>query len=371
MIKKILLIMAISFIATGCQIKPINKNIGLVINLNDGQGSDGPEKSLANWQVIETKNISAAADVFNFSVQAPDGWQIQAVPQIEALNIFNPEAEGQDNLRKSQIFIRYFKASDFLTLGTVTIHSRTKTTINGRPAVIYDIEKKSGVANFAHQPSWRSARHLVTDIRLNDTNPSIFYVVAKRPDLAQEIFDRFIISLKPEEKKTEENFSQLVAPVQEFKQRITKKPFGIYITPKTSSIQPEKFTGYHTGADAEFGDVTDEVSVKAIADGVVIFSGTASGYGGVIAIRHIINDEIYVAIYGHLKPNSLVKNNTSVSRGQLIGVLGIGNTSETDGERKHLHFGFHRGQEINLKGYVNNQQDLKNWLDPLSFIFTE
>ncbi|OGY43866.1 MAG: hypothetical protein A2729_05290 [Candidatus Buchananbacteria bacterium RIFCSPHIGHO2_01_FULL_39_14] len=111
--------------------------------------------------------------------------------------------------------------------------------------------------------------------------------------------------------------------------------------------------------------------VKAITDGVVIFSGTANGYGGVIAIRHIINDGVYIAVYGHLKPSSLVKNNTSVSRDQSIGILGAGNTSETDGERKHLHFALHRGQELNLKGYVNNQKDLKNWLDPLSLIFTE
>jgi hypothetical protein len=33
---------------------------------------------------------------------------------------------------------------------------------------------------------------------------------------------------------------------------LQKKPFGIYITPENSPVQPENFTGYHTGIDVEY-----------------------------------------------------------------------------------------------------------------------
>ncbi|HSX24767.1 MAG TPA: hypothetical protein VLG69_02270, partial [Candidatus Andersenbacteria bacterium] len=81
----------------------------------------------------------------------------------------------------------------------------------------------------------------------------------------------------------------LVDPVKDFKQRVTKKFFGTYVTPNNSPVQPEKFTGYHTGADAEYGDVAEDVAVYAIADGTVLLARWASGYGGVIAIQHEIN----------------------------------------------------------------------------------
>src|ERR1035437_4133992 len=80
--------------------------------------------------------------------------------------------------------------------------------------------------------------------------------------------------------------SLYVFPIDNFVQRITKKPFGIYITPQNSPIQPEKFTGYHTGADVEYGDIAGEVKVYAIANGKVIYSGWVSGYGGFLAIQH-------------------------------------------------------------------------------------
>src|SRR3990167_7147055 len=38
-------------------------------------------------------------------------------------------------------------------------------------------------------------------------------------------------------------------PISDWLSRITKKKFGQYITPQTSPVQPERFTGYHTAAD--------------------------------------------------------------------------------------------------------------------------
>ncbi|MDP2874527.1 MAG: M23 family metallopeptidase [bacterium] len=158
--------------------------------------------------------------------------------------------------------------------------------------------------------------------------------------------------------------SALVEPVSEFKQRITKKPFGIYITPNNSPVNPERFTGYHTAVDVEFDDVAGEVPVRAIADGKVLYSNLGSGYGGVMSVRHQIGTETITAVYGHLKPDSMLTVGTEVKKGQQLGILGQGYSDETDGERKHLHFGIHKGAEVNLHGYVATKEELVGWEDP-------
>lgn len=162
--------------------------------------------------------------------------------------------------------------------------------------------------------------------------------------------------------------SKLLEPVDGFLQRITKKPFGIYITPATSPVQPEKFTGYHTGVDAEFTDVADKVEVKAMATGTVVLTRRVSGYGGVVVIRHDINDQQILTLYGHLDPASLVAVNTQVSAGQVIGKLGEGYTAATDYERKHLHLAMLKGKTVDLRGYVNTEKELSaGWYNPLDF----
>jgi murein DD-endopeptidase MepM/ murein hydrolase activator NlpD len=157
----------------------------------------------------------------------------------------------------------------------------------------------------------------------------------------------------------------LVFPVDDFKNRITKKSFGDYITPKNSSVQPERFNGYHTGVDVEYEDVEVDVLVRSIADGIVLYSGWISDYGGVVVVNHEIEENNYTVIYGHIKQLSLIKKGIEVIAGEQIGVLGEGRTRETDGERKHLHFGLYKGGEINFKGYVQNEDELSRWLDPL------
>lgn len=164
------------------------------------------------------------------------------------------------------------------------------------------------------------------------------------------------------------NPASLQAPIKNFQTRITKKFFGTYVTPQNSPVQPEKFTGYHTGVDVEYTDVTEEVPVFAIADGEVKYSAWISGYGGAVAISHLINDEPILTIYGHLNPDLMIKKNRTVKAGEQIGILGQGNTKQTNYERKHLHFALHRGPDINLRGYVFDQGLLKQWLDPLTII---
>lgn len=169
----------------------------------------------------------------------------------------------------------------------------------------------------------------------------------------------------PSPQITDTKNSSVIPPIAEFQQRITKKPFGILISPKTSPVQPERFSGYHTGVDIEYGDVAGDIMVSAIADGTVVISKDATGYGGVIAIEHSIDDKRVVAIYGHLDPKSLPTLGASVKMGDTIGILGDDKTPETDGERKHLHFGLSLSAGVDIRGYVQQKEELSGWLDPV------
>ncbi|MDO8472064.1 MAG: M23 family metallopeptidase [bacterium] len=153
-------------------------------------------------------------------------------------------------------------------------------------------------------------------------------------------------------------------PVADWRSRITKKPFGIHITPATSPVQPERFSGYHTGADVEYDDVTADVPVHAIADGKIVFVGIINGYGGVIREEFTWQGATYTALYGHLRPTSLIKLGP-VKQGEPIGVLGQGYSAETDGERRHLHLAILKGRSSNVRGYVSSQAALSPWVDPI------
>lgn len=163
----------------------------------------------------------------------------------------------------------------------------------------------------------------------------------------------------------------VVVPITDFFNRITKKPFGIHITPATSPVQPEKFSGYHTGADAETtaAEKSIDVPIYAIANGTVVFVGHVNGYGGVVIIRHLVDGQTVTALYGHVRQSSIaIKVGKSVTMGQKIAVLGKGYSSETDGERKHLHLGIVKGATINYKGYVQTKSALSAWEDPVAWL---
>jgi len=166
-----------------------------------------------------------------------------------------------------------------------------------------------------------------------------------------------------------ENIFQI--PLPRATERITKKPFSILITPQNSPVQPEHFSGYHTGTDFEtFPEEQDsDVPVSAIISGKIIMEKWASGYGGVLVESATIDNKPVTIIYGHLNLKSINKKiGDEISSGEQIGTLGKGQSHETDGERKHLHLGIHRGSGINILGYVQNKKDLENWIDPMSVL---
>lgn len=165
---------------------------------------------------------------------------------------------------------------------------------------------------------------------------------------------------------TNSSQSVLLPPISNALSRITKKPFGIYITPKTSPVQPERFTGYHTGVDFETlaSEANIDVPISAVVNGKVLVKQYVSGYGGVLIQSATINNQAVTILYGHLKLASInLKVGQQIKAGDKIGVLGKGYSSETDGERKHLHLGIHIGTSINYKGYVRIKSQLSGWLD--------
>ncbi len=153
--------------------------------------------------------------------------------------------------------------------------------------------------------------------------------------------------------------------------RVTKKPFGIYITSKTSPVQPERFQGYHTGTDFEttIDEQNIDVPIKAMYNGKLLEARHASGYGGVAIQVCTLNNEPVTVTYGHLELSSMVaKVGDELKAGEFLANLGTGYSTETDGERKHLHLGIHKGPAINIRGYVSSKGQLSAWLDACTLV---
>jgi hypothetical protein len=162
-----------------------------------------------------------------------------------------------------------------------------------------------------------------------------------------------------------------LAPISRPSQRVTKKFFGTYVTPQNSPVQPERFTGYHTGVDYEtFAEEQNlEVDISAICNGKLLRKAYGTGYGGYAVQACTLNGQAITIVYGHLKLASIIPNVAEeLKAGDKIGILGAAYSTETDGERKHLHLGIHKGAQINIAGYVSSKSQLSAWIDPLSVI---
>ncbi len=155
-------------------------------------------------------------------------------------------------------------------------------------------------------------------------------------------------------------------PVANAKDRVTIKPFGLYVTKANSPVQPERFAGYHTGVDFETFDNEKErdIAIYAICDGPLLLKKWAAGYGGVVVQKCLVENEVVTVVYGHLRILSISQGiGHELKKGEQLGVLGKGFSSETDNERKHLHLGIHKSATIDIRGYVSGESGLKQWLD--------
>lgn len=160
-------------------------------------------------------------------------------------------------------------------------------------------------------------------------------------------------------------------PISDALSRVTKKPFDIYITPETSPVQNDRFTGYHVGTDFETtADEKDvEIPILAICDGPLVLKEYAKGYGGVAVQACVLNGENITVVYGHLALESITPvAGEQLTRGETIGRLGQGYSDETDGVRKHLHLGVHKGSALDIRGYVPSQAQAEAWLDVRDYL---
>lgn len=161
------------------------------------------------------------------------------------------------------------------------------------------------------------------------------------------------------------------SPIANASGRVTKKPFGLHVLPDSSPVTPEKFSGYHTGVDFETTEEEkfSDIEVSTICDGPLETKEWASGYGGLAIQRCVIDGEAVTVMYGHLSLASIdAEKGAQLKAGDTIGLLGQGYTSETDGERKHLHLGIHKGESIDILGYVFSRSSLSRWIDPMTLM---
>jgi len=87
----------------------------------------------------------------------------------------------------------------------------------------------------------------------------------------------------------------------------------------------------HDAADIANGSGTE---VYAAADGVVVRSGWAGGYGNSLVIKHTFGSRRVYSTYGHMKTAPVVTVGQAVSKGDLVGYMGT--TGNSTGV--HLHF---------------------------------
>ncbi len=175
------------------------------------------------------------------------------------------------------------------------------------------------------------------------------------------------ISDKPAIKKD----IDFIAPIDNPLVRITKKSFGIFVSPQNSPITPEKFTGYHTGVDFEtFPEEQNiDVPIVAVCTGKILEKRQANGYGGMVVQSCFLENNPITIIYGHIKLSSIkILQGEILTSGNFLGVLGNGYSTETDGERKHLHLGIHKGKNIDVRGYVQIENDLNNWINISTYL---
>lgn len=162
-------------------------------------------------------------------------------------------------------------------------------------------------------------------------------------------------------------------PLEHATNRPTPLHFGVHVTPdpETNPIDPpERFSGYHAAIDYEVsGEELDKpVAVYAICRGKVVYSGFAEGYGGLLIQRCTLDGETISVIYGHLSRNGLIEDGVTLRSGAQLGYLADARSQDSDGNRKHLHLGIHKGKALDMRGYVQDEADLEEFIDPATVL---
>lgn len=165
----------------------------------------------------------------------------------------------------------------------------------------------------------------------------------------------------------------LAWPLPDAENRPMLLTFGLYVTPDPEQNPidpPERFTGFHAGLDFEIfeGEAESNIPVFAICSGKVLVSGATEGYGGLVTTQCRIQGKTATVLYGHLGLEYLPKVGSSVKAGERIAVLAAARSVASDGNRKHLHLGIHKGKALEYRGYVENEKELEDFIDPLTVL---
>ena len=107
----------------------------------------------------------------------------------------------------------------------------------------------------------------------------------------------------------------------------------------------------HLGVDLWCKTHTDVLAVLAGEIHSFKCNSNYGDYGPTIILRHVIKDEIFYSLYGHLSMQSIenIKVGAAVLQGQVIGNLGV--TSVNGDYAPHLHFQIIRDLEDNFGDY--------------------
>lgn len=150
-------------------------------------------------------------------------------------------------------------------------------------------------------------------------------------------------------------------PIAGYNERLTFKVFGQYVH--------DRFTGYHVGDDIEYTDTEQVIPVRAMADGEIEIREWVSGYGGLVRIKHVIDGQVIHSLYGHIALSSVsLKVGDHIKAGQFLANLGKGYSTETDGERHHLHFAIYAGNDNRINGYEQSSTGVSRWINPQMFL---
>jgi murein DD-endopeptidase MepM/ murein hydrolase activator NlpD len=132
--------------------------------------------------------------------------------------------------------------------------------------------------------------------------------------------------------------------------------------------------GFHCGKD--FGLDQGE-NVYSVCNGKIIIAGLYNGYGslnpstkgGCVWIKHIKNNLIFYANYGHIVINENIKVGNEIKEGDIIGT--IAHFTNYNKILPHLHFGIWNNQSVVFPsshwGY-QQENDKKSWVDPIPFL---
>jgi len=171
-----------------------------------------------------------------------------------------------------------------------------------------------------------------TDIEMPDFMRSLDMLTREIEDKQQQL--ELLDSLMAEQQIQSESFLS-GRPIS---RGWISSPFGRRIDPFTGKL------AWHHGIDFATGKTG--VEVKAVASGVVTFSGEKQGYGNMVKINH---GNGYETLYAH-DEKLLVKPGDIVKKGQVIALSG--NSGRSTGP--HVHFEVHKnGRVVDPSSYVH------------------